>query len=80
MSDKVMNAVSYTGAGASVVAGLTLTEWGIIVGIVTAVLTFAANIIYQHRKDKRETLLHKAQIRSLRDDCKVAFGESDDQD
>jgi uncharacterized membrane protein (DUF485 family) len=68
MSDKVMNTVSYAGAGASVIAGLTLTEWGIIVGIVTAVLTFAANIIYQHRKDKRETLLHEAQLRAIREE------------
>lgn len=65
MSDKVMNGISYAGAGASVIAGFTLTEWGIIVGIVTAVATLGANLIYQHRKDLRERQLHELEVRRL---------------
>lgn len=65
MSDKVMNGISYAGAGASVVAGFTLTEWGIIVGIVTAIATLGANLIYQHRKDRRERELHELELRRL---------------
>ena len=66
MSDKAVSAVSYAGAGFSVVSGLTLTDVGIIVGIVTALLTFAANMIYQRRKDRRERELHEIQLQKLR--------------
>ena len=69
MSDKAVSAVSYAGAGFSVVSGLTLTDVGIIVGIVTALLTFAANMIYQRRKDRRERELHEAQLQKLRDNA-----------
>ncbi|CAM4032515.1 HP1 family phage holin [Ectopseudomonas alcaliphila] len=63
--DRIMNGVSYAGAGVSVVSGLTLTEWGIVVGIITALLTFAANIIYQHRRDRRERNLAELQERLI---------------
>lgn len=43
---------SITGSGIAV--GFSLAEWGIIVGIVTAVLTFAINAVYMFRKDQRE--------------------------
>lgn len=65
VTDNVMSAVSYGGAGVSVVSGLTLTEWGIIVGIVTALLTFAANMVYQYRKDKREKALYELEKHRL---------------
>lgn len=67
IQDKAMSTASYAGATVSVVSGLTLTDIGIIVGIVTAVLTFAANMIYQRRKDKREQALYEAQMRTMRD-------------
>lgn len=53
-ADKVMSAVSYAGGAVSVAAGLTLTEWGVIVGIVTALLTFLANQLWQVRKYRME--------------------------
>ncbi|MDA3152274.1 hypothetical protein JR313_20175 [Pseudomonas aeruginosa] len=57
--DRVMSAASYTGAGISVLSGLTLTDVGIIVGIATAILTFAANMVWQARKDRRERELNE---------------------
>lgn len=51
--DKVMSSASYSGAVVSVATGLTLTEWGVVVGIVTALLTFAANLVWQIRRDRR---------------------------
>lgn len=65
MSEKVMSTVSYVGAAASVGAGLTLTEWGIIVGIGTALLTFVANIIWQVRKDRRDQRIHDLEVQRL---------------
>lgn len=67
IQDKAMSTASYAGATVSVVSGLTLTDIGIIVGIVTAVLTFAANMIYQRRKDKREHALYEAQMKKMQD-------------
>lgn len=67
VQDKAMASVSYAGATASVVSGLTLTDVGIIVGIVTALLTFGANMIYQRRKDKREQALYEAQMQKMQD-------------
>lgn len=57
---------SYAGATASVVAGLTLTDWGIIAGIVTAFLTFALNMWFQRRRDRREQQLHELQLANLK--------------
>lgn len=57
---------SYTGAGLSVMAGLTLTEWGIIAGIITAILTFSVNAWFQHRRDQREQLIHDLKVERLR--------------
>lgn len=57
--DRVMSAASYTGAGISVLSGLTLTDVGIIVGIATAILTFVANMAWQARKDRRERELNE---------------------
>ncbi len=45
---------SYAGAISAIGASLTLTEIGVLVGIVTAILTFCLNAIYMHRKDARE--------------------------
>ena len=59
-ADKVMSGVSYAGGAVSVAAGLTLTEWGIIVGIVTALLTFLANQLWQARKYRMELRMQEA--------------------
>lgn len=45
---------SYAGGVASIGASLTLTEVGVIVGIVTALLTFVINAIFMYRRDRRE--------------------------
>ncbi|MBN0126558.1 hypothetical protein JTL62_32530 [Pseudomonas aeruginosa] len=68
--DRVMSAASYTGAGISVLSGLTLTDVGIIVGIATAILTFVANMVWQARKDRRERELNEL----LKRQAKKALG------
>ncbi|TRO13760.1 holin [Ectopseudomonas mendocina] len=57
-----MNGVSYTGAATSVVSGLTLTEWGVVVGIITALVTLVANLFYQRQKNKREQHLYELEL------------------
>ena len=66
-TDSVVSAGSYAGAGVSVLAGLTLTEWGVIVGIFTALLTLLINAVYQFRKDRREQRLYKLKMDQLQE-------------
>lgn len=53
---------SYAGAIVAIVASLTLTQWGIIAGIGTALVTCAANVVYMARKDRREERALNAQL------------------
>lgn len=57
---------SYAGAATSIFSSMTLTDIGVIVGIVTALLTFGLNAFYTYRKDKREQLESEAAIARLR--------------
>lgn len=66
-TDSMVSAGSYAGAGVSVLAGLTLTEWGVIVGIFTALLTLLINGVYQFRKDRREQRLFKLKMDQLQE-------------
>ena len=59
---------SYAGGAVSIASSLTLTEIGVIVGIATALLTFALNAIYMYRKDKREKSESEARLKLLQDD------------
>jgi preprotein translocase subunit SecG len=45
---------SYAGGVTAIGASLTLTQIGVIVGIATALLTFAMNALYTYNKTKRE--------------------------
>jgi len=47
-------AASYAGSGVALGSSLTLTDIGVIVGIATAILTFALNAFFMWRKDQRE--------------------------
>jgi biopolymer transport protein ExbB/TolQ len=48
---------SYTGGVISIGSALTLTQWGIVVGIGTALLTFGLNVWYTRQKNARERML-----------------------
>ena len=49
---------SYAGAIAaflaSLIGSMSLTEWSVLAGIVTALVTCASNVAYMRRKDARE--------------------------
>jgi hypothetical protein len=45
---------SYAGSGVAIGSSLTLTDIGVIVGIVTAVATFVLNCYFMLRRDQRE--------------------------
>jgi len=54
---------SYAGGAVSVSAAFTLTEFGVAVGIITALLTFALNTWYTRQKNAREQRLADLDIR-----------------
>lgn len=66
MSEKMVSAVSYGGGAVSVVSAMTLTDWGIVAGIVTAVGTFLLNYYFQRRRDRREQELHDLSTQRLK--------------
>lgn len=75
MSDKTTTWASYAGALSSVIASLTLTDVGIMIGIVTAILTWFGNRQYKRHLIRldlahaaREQELHEAQLQALRGD------------
>ena len=59
---KNFEAASIAGAVSSISASMTLERFGVIVGIVTALVTCAANVIYRARRDRREERALDAQL------------------
>jgi len=61
-TEKAITGSSYVGAVLSIIGGMTLTDWGIVVGIITALLTFGANMYYQRQKNAREQHLYEMEL------------------
>jgi protein-S-isoprenylcysteine O-methyltransferase Ste14 len=53
---------SVAGGVSSICASLTLERVGVAAGIVTALVTCVANVIYMQRKDRREERALQAQL------------------
>lgn len=58
VTDKTINAASYSGGAVSIFSAMTLTDFGILVGIVTALATFCLNLWWGMRRDRREQQAH----------------------
>lgn len=72
ISTPIIKAGSYAGAGISIGSALTLSEVGVIIGIVTAIATFALNVwhirrrhLQDYRRETREIEEHLARMRQL---------------
>lgn len=46
---EIASKASYTSAGGTLVAGLTLNEWAMIVGIVATIASFGLNWYYKYK-------------------------------
>jgi len=53
MTPQITTAASYTTSTATVVAGLTINEWGVAIGIFIAALTYATNVWFKFRAEKK---------------------------
>jgi H+/gluconate symporter-like permease len=71
LTDKMSpsEATSYAGSAATIGASLTLTEIGVVVGIITALLTFAMNLYFTKRKEKRE--LRESDLRAQKEQLEI---------
>jgi membrane protein implicated in regulation of membrane protease activity len=64
----VLDALDATGTGnyvralAAIAASLTLTQWSVVAGIVTALISCVANVFFMARKDRREERALRAQL------------------
>ncbi|WP_163832294.1 HP1 family phage holin [Spartinivicinus ruber] len=62
VTDKIISNAPYVASAATVIAGLTLKDWGVIIGIILTTTTVVVNWVYKHRQDKRETVLFYQQV------------------
>lgn len=51
--------LTYTGSGVTIIAGFTLSEWGFIVGMTTAIVGLVIQYVFNRRRDKREAEVKK---------------------
>ncbi len=68
LTDKGMAAASYTASAGVVLAGLSLSEWGFIVGTATAVLTWAGNMYFKALDNRRKAEEHQLNVERLKHD------------
>ena len=45
--------ISYTASGSTVFFGLTVNDFGVLIGILVGIATFAVNWYYKHKESKR---------------------------
>lgn len=61
-----MEVTSYAGAATSIGASLTLTDIGVIVGILTALVTAGLNAYFGYQRNKREQAESDARLQAMR--------------
>ena len=64
-SAAVAGKATYASSLATFVAGMTLSEWIAIAGLVIALATFAANLYFRSRDDRRAQREHEARMVAL---------------
>ena len=75
------NAIQYSGATGSIIAGLALSEIGVIIGMVIAVCGFCINWYYKHKSYMLLVKRTNAETKALKSGKITVLEESDiDQD
>jgi hypothetical protein len=75
------NAIQYSGATGSIIAGLALSEIGVIIGMVIAVCGFFINWYYKHKSYMLLVKRTNAETKALKSGKITVLEESDiDQD
>ncbi|TWH63892.1 holin family HP1 protein [Azomonas agilis] len=77
LPEKLPSTLSYGGGALSILSAMTLTDWGILVGILTAIGTYLVNhyfrwrcsrqdYYFKLRRDQREQELHDLKKQQLK--------------
>ncbi|WP_163830740.1 phage holin [Spartinivicinus ruber] len=62
VTEKIISNAPYVASAGTVIAGMAIKDWGVIIGIVLTTITVVVNWVYKHKQDKRETVLFYQQI------------------
>lgn len=71
--------IQYTGATGSIIAGLALSEIGVIVGIIVAVFGFFINWYYKHKAYMLQVKRHELESEALKQGKITILEESNDE-
>lgn len=61
----VANTMTYGGSATTVIMGVSLFEWGVIIGIVTTVIGLVLGQYWQRRRDQREAEIMRATMDAI---------------
>jgi len=61
----VSTATTYAGAGTSVLAGLSLNELGVIIGMLIGITGLLMQTVFALRADQREEQAHKRRMENM---------------
>lgn len=67
ITEKIISNAPYAASAVTVIAGFTVKDWGVIIGVVLTMITVAVNWVYKHRQDQRESALFYQKVSK---DCK----------
>ena len=67
-----LDATTYAGSGLTIGSALSLSQWGVVAGIVTALLTLALNFWYTRQKNARERDLADQQAHLVKQQAHLA--------
>jgi multisubunit Na+/H+ antiporter MnhB subunit len=71
VSDKIISGTAYSAGVATIFAGLTLPDLGVIFGIIGVLGTLVTNFYFQWRKDRRAQREHDLAIKGVFERRKV---------
>lgn len=62
ITEKIISNAPYAASAVTVIAGFTVKDWGVIIGVILTMITVAVNWVYKHRQDQRESALFNRKI------------------
>ncbi|MGI0118288.1 phage holin [Zooshikella sp. RANM57] len=62
ITEKIISNAPYAASAVTVIAGFTVKDWGVIIGVILTFITVIVNWVYKHRQDQRESALFNQKI------------------
>lgn len=62
ITEKIISNAPYAASAVTVIAGFTVRDWGVIIGVILTMITVVVNWVYKHRQDQRESALFYQKI------------------